>query len=78
MALIKAHALLNFSHRESPRKGTIVATKEDEDAGFWLYEQVAKPNELGLAPQIYEIWTTVIKPLIIRNESGVSNRINYG
>lgn len=31
------------------------------EAGFWLYSLIAKSNELGLAPQVYEIYESVIK-----------------
>jgi len=64
LALIKAHALLNFSHRERREQGTIVSTCEDVEAGFNLYSLIAKPNELGLSPQVYEIYEAVIKPLL--------------
>jgi len=68
VALIKAHTLLNFSHRESRHQGTIVADEEDVEAGFWLYSLIAKPNELGLSPQVYEIYESIIKPLLMENE----------
>lgn len=62
LALIKAHALLNWSHREKHGDNVIAANDRDIEAGFWLYNQVSKSNELGLAPQIYEIYESVIKP----------------
>lgn len=62
LSLIKAHALLNWRCRESTDRGTIVANEEDVEAGFWLYGLIAKPNELGLSPQVYEIYESVIKP----------------
>jgi hypothetical protein len=74
LALIKAHALLNWWHRERPRPNAIVATKQDVDAGFMLYDQIAKSNELGLAPQLYEIWDSVVQPLLEKNETGIPNR----
>jgi len=64
MSLIKAHALLNFWHRERIREHTIAATNEDIEAGFALYKEIAESNELGLSPQLYEIYTAVIKPLL--------------
>ncbi len=67
LALIKAHALLNCWHREKHGERTIVANQEDIEAGFWLYGLVAKPNELGLSPQFYEIYESVIKPLLARD-----------
>jgi hypothetical protein len=62
VSLIKAHALLNFWHRERTREHTIAATNEDIEAGFALYKEIAESNELGLSPQLYEIYTAVIKP----------------
>jgi hypothetical protein len=72
LALIKAHALLNCWHRERPRSDAILANHDDIEAGFWLYGLVAKPNELGLSPQVYEIYESVIKPLLI--EHGMVDR----
>jgi len=66
LALIKAHALLNFAHRERREQNTIVATVEDVDAGFNLYSTIAKANDLGLSPQILEIYESVIRPLTQR------------
>jgi hypothetical protein len=62
LALIKAHALLNWNHRKRPHEETIIADHEDIEAGFSLYSEIAKPNELGLAPQLYEMYETIIKP----------------
>jgi hypothetical protein len=67
LALIKAHALLNLWHREKQGEHTIIANDEDVKAGFWLYGLVARPNELGLSPQVYEIYESVIKPLLERD-----------
>ncbi len=62
LALIKAHALLNFMHRK--REGeTIIVEDEDVMAGFQLYKGVAEANELGLSPELYEIYQK-IKPYI--------------
>jgi hypothetical protein len=74
LALIKAHALLNWRFRESRGEQTIIANKEDVDAGFWLYDLVSKPNELGLAPQLYEIYESVIEPLINGHLDGVDRK----
>jgi hypothetical protein len=60
-------ALLNLWHREKHNDRTIVANREDIEAGFWLYGLVAKPNELGLSPQIYEIHESVIRPLLVQH-----------
>jgi len=63
---------------------SIVSIRKDEttarssqltttEAGFRLYSLIAKPNELGLSPQVYEIYETVIKP-ILDNDDGLSRR----
>lgn len=69
LSLIKAHALLNWRYRESPDRGTIVANEEDVEAGFWLYSLIAKPNELGLSPQVCDIYESVIMPLLNKGDS---------
>lgn len=68
IALIKAHALLNCFSREiregnnpEPYK-TITATQEDTDAGLQLYEKVRIPNEIGVTPEILEIYQAIIQP----------------
>ncbi len=64
LSLIKAHALLNLWWRERRGSQSIVARQEDVDAGFELYGRIAKPNELGLSPSVYEVYEAVIKPLL--------------
>jgi hypothetical protein len=64
LRLVKACALLNWSHRERRSANTIIASQEDIEAGFQLYSLIAKPNELGLSPQHYEIYQSVISPLL--------------
>jgi hypothetical protein len=65
-ALIKGHALLNFAHRKRPEGNdqTIIAMKEDEEAAFQLYGQIAESNELGLPPEVYQIYIEVLKPML--------------
>lgn len=65
IALIKAHALLNWNHRERTENSCLKANEEDEQKAFELYHQVARPNELGLSPQFYEIYSEVIAPLLV-------------
>jgi len=66
IAFIKAHALLNCWHRtqHNSEQKTIVANETDIEAGFKLYKKIYESNELGLAPEIYEIWKQVIEPLL--------------
>lgn len=54
LALIKAYALLNFRHRQRT-EDSILVNEEDVENGFETYEEVGKPNELGISPEIYNI-----------------------
>jgi hypothetical protein len=73
IALVKAIALLNCFNRASAGQDTIIAAKSDIDTAFQLYESVALPNELGLAPQTYEIYEKVLAPLF-QVQNGVSKK----
>lgn len=76
MSLMKAHALLNFNHRERREAGILIATKEDVDAGFELYEPIAQANEHGVPPQIYDFYEETLKPTIEeRIEEGLTEGI---
>jgi len=70
LSLIKAHALLNFAHRDKPEGNdrTILATEEDTEAAFQLYGRISESNELGLAPEIYELYTQILKPLLTEQQ----------
>jgi len=60
LAIIKAHALLNFMHRE--RVGdSIIVNDEDVEAGFRLYYGVAEANEMGLSPELFNVYSK-LKP----------------
>jgi hypothetical protein len=65
-SFIKAHALLNCFTRDQndERADTIMATQADIEAGFALYKEIELPNELGLSPYIFKIFTDVIAPLL--------------
>ncbi|MEM3459209.1 MAG: hypothetical protein QXN36_01285 [Candidatus Bathyarchaeia archaeon] len=72
LAIIKAHALLNFMHRE--RVGdTIIVNDEDVEAGFRLYYGVAEANELGLPPEIFRIFQH-LKPYLEDKENGINRK----
>jgi hypothetical protein len=62
ISLIKAHCILNCDSREFTDK-TIVAKKEDIDAGFELYQDISAANELGLPPYVWDIFNKVFNPL---------------
>jgi len=55
LALIKAHALLNCWHRERIEKN-IVVNEEDVKVGFDLYREISTANELGLSPEVFNIY----------------------
>jgi len=60
LAIIKAHALLNFMHRE--RVGdSIIVNDEDVEAGFRLYYGISEANEMGLSPELFNIYSK-LKP----------------
>jgi hypothetical protein len=65
LGLIKAHALLNYIYRDrrENRDTTvdIVATKEDIDAGFILYDTVRVANEIGIPPDLYYVFKDLKK-----------------
>lgn len=68
IALIKAHALLNCFSRQTnqvnnpePHK-TVTATEEDVEAGFQLYEKIRVSNEMGVTPELLEIYQNIIQP----------------
>jgi len=60
LAIIKAHALLNFMHRE--RVGNaIIVNDDDVAAGFMLYYGICEANEMGLSPELFNIYSK-LKP----------------
>jgi hypothetical protein len=58
LALIKAHALLNMWHRQRLNESVIV-NEDDILEGFNLYLKVSKANELGLPPEVYNIFVKI-------------------
>jgi hypothetical protein len=62
MALIKACALFNYQTHERVETAisrSIIATTEDIESGFRLYEGIRESNELGLAPETYEVYQKI-------------------
>jgi hypothetical protein len=60
LAIIKGHALLNFMHRQR-EADSIFVNEEDVEEGFRLYNAVSEANELGLSPELFNIYK-VMKP----------------
>lgn len=71
LAMIKAHALLNAFQREHPLENTILANETDMKEGFMLYEEFSAANELGLPPEVYNVFE-MLKDQI--PENGVTKR----
>ncbi|RLI19472.1 hypothetical protein DRO54_08435 [Candidatus Bathyarchaeota archaeon] len=72
LALIKAHALLNFMNRKqtgNPICRNIIVNEKDVEAGFRLYYSIAEANEFGLSPELWEIYRK-LKPYF--NENGLT------
>src|SRR5579875_308723 len=59
-SLIYGHALLNCFNRKLKNGQTIIATLDDIEAAFSLYEPVKAANEAGINPNDYEIFRSVI------------------
>ena len=63
MGILKGYALLNFHQRgltENAENDTtsITATFEDVEVGFKYYSTISEANELGIPPEIYELYNT--------------------
>ena len=61
--LIKALALFNWAHRNRTSENDLTANETDITKAFQIYEGIMEANELGLAPQVLEIYKTTIEPL---------------
>ncbi len=71
MAMIKAHALLNAFQREQPLEYTILANETDMNEGFRLYEEFSAANELGLPPEVFNIFEKIKTQI---PEKGITKR----
>jgi hypothetical protein len=79
LSLIKAHALLNCFNRErktleinGKEIPTILATDADINAGFALYKEIEKPNQLGLTPYLWDVYEDVIAPVLLVKNAGIT------
>ena len=59
LSLIKSRALLNFALREQESSHRIIATFEDVEEVTAIYDEVARANEMGLAPQALSIFEKI-------------------
>ena len=76
LSLVKAAALLNWRSRKQANNNRVEANPGDVDEALGVYREIAEANELGLAPQIYEIYKRVIEPIgtikVSETETGVT------
>jgi hypothetical protein len=68
LSIIKGNALLNYQQRspiENEETGStnITANLEDVEIGFKYYNTVSEANELGIPPEIYEVYQTFQKEM---------------
>lgn len=67
IALIKAHALLNFHNRQQTNymrvgcgvKKLVITTQTDIDAGLELYKTISESNEKGVTPEVLDIYQSI-------------------
>jgi hypothetical protein len=72
LCVIKGYALLNFMHRKNG-EGCIFINREDLLVGFQLYMSVSEANELGLSPELYNIFME-LSPTIKLETGGVDRK----
>jgi len=70
LALVKAYALLNYGQRERI-EDAIVVKEEDVQVGFNLYEEISTANELGLSPEVYNIYVKLKEQI---QEEGITRK----
>ena len=72
ISLTNAIALLKSPRRKTEGKiPTITATTEDGEQAWQLYQEISKPNQLGISPGNYNVYLRVIQPLLQKYETGV-------
>jgi hypothetical protein len=67
IALAKAHALYYYTERDITPDNDLTVKLEDLEYAKSTYATIAGSNELGIPPQIYELWIDKLKPIL---ESG--------
>jgi hypothetical protein len=72
LSIIKGHALLNYMHRKRVQD-SIIANLEDVEAGFSLYSSISEANELGLSPELFNVYRK-LKPHIQNSENGITRK----
>ena len=78
LSIIKGYALLNYQSRhltEDKETGKTVITATDDDVltGFRYYSEVSEANELGIPPEIWELYK-LFKEEMENSEIGLSNK----
>jgi hypothetical protein len=74
ISLIKSFALLNLWHRETENLDTIIASDDDIEDGFRIWEEISFSQELNLPPYIYRVFVEVIIPLYQQKQQGLTRK----
>jgi hypothetical protein len=72
LCVIKGHALLNFMYRKH-NGDHIYINREDMLIGFKLYNSISEANELGLSPELFNIYE-LLAPSIKLETGGVDRK----
>jgi len=74
ISLIKSLALLNLWHRETENLDTIIASDDDIEDGFRIWEEISFSQELNLPPYIYRVFVEVIILLYQQKPQGLTRK----
>jgi len=74
ISLIKSLALLNLWHRETENLDTIIASDDDIEDGFRIWEEISFSQELNLPPYIYRLYEEIILPLYQEKQVGLTRK----
>ncbi len=72
LAIMKGHALLNFAYRQHI-ENCIFVNEEDIITGFKLYYEISQANEIGIPPEIFNIYQK-LKPTFETKENGITRK----
>lgn len=74
ISLIKSLALLNLWHRETENLDIIIASDDDIEDGFRIWEEISFSQELNLPPYIYRVFVEVIILLYQQKQQGLTRK----
>ena len=74
LSLIKSLTLLNLWYRQTEELDVILASDEDIEEGFRLWEEISFSQELNLPPYIYQVFKEVILFLYQEKQAGLTRK----